>query len=71
MGARKPGGESPAPLMNRFARACLLVLAGVFALWLALQLLGQIWGWLLLIAAAIGATWVLVQLVQWWRNGRW
>ncbi len=71
MGIRRSGNEPPASLMSNFARACLLLLVGVIALWLALQLIGQIWGWLLLIAAAIGIAWVAVRLIRWWRDGRW
>ncbi|WP_454114857.1 hypothetical protein [Microbacterium lacticum] len=41
--------ETPTPTPTRFFRACLLILGGIVALWLALELLAQFWGWVLLI----------------------
>lgn len=46
-------------------RTAWLILGSIFALWLAIQLLAQIWGWLLIIAviaAAVAAT------VAWMRH---
>ncbi|WP_375384002.1 hypothetical protein [uncultured Microbacterium sp.] len=57
--------------MTKFFRACLLALGGVFVLWLGLQLLSQIWGWLLLIAAIGAIVWVTVWFVRWRRDRRW
>lgn len=63
--------KDPVPMMSRFFRACLLALAGVFLLTLALQLLAQVWGWLLLIAAAAGLLYAAVRFVRWRRDRRW
>lgn len=63
--------KDPVPLMTRFFRACLLALAGVFVLWLALQLLAQFWGWLLLIAAIAGLIYTGVWYIRSRRDSRW
>ena len=34
--------------LTRLWRACLLLLGSVLAIWLALQVLATIWGWLLI-----------------------
>lgn len=68
---KKPEEEKPETLMTRFFRACLLGLAGVILLWLALQLLSQFWAWLLLIAAIAGLVWGIIWLVRWRRDRRW
>jgi 1,4-dihydroxy-2-naphthoate octaprenyltransferase len=52
---------------QRFFRACLYILGGIVALGLALELLAQFWGWLLLIGVvsfAVAATY------RWWRDYR-
>lgn len=63
--------KEPAPIMTRFFRACLLALAGVFVLWLALQLLAQFWGWLLLLAAITGLIYAVVWCIRLRRDRRW
>lgn len=63
--------KDPVPVMTRFFRACLLALAGVFVLWLALQLLAQFWGWLLLIAAIAGLIYAAVWYLRSRRDNRW
>ncbi|MFT4259483.1 hypothetical protein [Microbacterium sp.] len=68
---KKPDDKKPETLMDKFFRACLLALGGVIVLWLALQLLAQFWGWLLLAAALCGLAWATVWFVRWRRNGRW
>lgn len=68
---KKPDDEKPEPLMTKFFRACLLGLAGVILLCLALELLSKIWGWLLLIAAIGGLIWGAVWFVRWRRDRRW
>ena len=45
--------ETPTPTPMRFFRACILILGGVICLWLALQLLAQFWGWILLISVIV------------------
>ncbi|ODT11045.1 MAG: hypothetical protein ABS61_05540 [Microbacterium sp. SCN 70-18] len=68
---KKPEEQKPEPLMTKFFRACLLALAGVFVLWLALQLLAQFWGWLVLLAALAGLIWGVAWFVRWRRDRRW
>ena len=68
---KKHDDEKPVTLMSRFFRACLLTLAGVFALWLAMQLLAQFWGWLLLAGALGGLAWATVWCIRWRRDRRW
>ena len=63
--------KNPVPLMTRFFRACLLALAGLIVLWLALQLLAQIWGWLLLLAGIAGLIYGVIRFVRWRRDRRW
>lgn len=68
---KKSDDEKPETYMQKFFRACLLALAGVVALWLAVQLLAQFWGWLLLAAALGGLIWVAVWFIRWQRDRRW
>lgn len=63
--------DAPRPLAQRFFRACLLILGGVVALWLALELLAQFWGWLLLLAALALVIFGAVVGYQFWRERRW
>ncbi len=63
--------KEPETIMQKFFRACLLGLAGVVALWLAIQLLAQFWGWLLLAAALGGLIWAAVWFIRWQRDRRW
>lgn len=67
----KHDDKEPVPIMKRFLYGCLLALAGVIALWLALQLLAQFWGWLLLLAAIASLIYAAVRLVRRRRDGRW
>lgn len=57
--------------VQRLFRACLLILGSVLAIWLTLQFLAQIWGWLLLIAALIAGATVAVLWLKHWRGRRW
>lgn len=68
---KKDDEKDPVPVMTRFFRACLLALAGVFVLWLALQLLAQFWGWLLLLAAITALIYGVVWFIRWHRDRRW
>ncbi|WP_125130781.1 hypothetical protein [Microbacterium sp. 10M-3C3] len=67
----KDDDKEPVSIMTRFFRACVLMLAGVFVLWLALHLLAQIWGWLLLLAAIAGLIYGVIWFVRWRRDRRW
>lgn len=62
--------NEPTTLAKRFVAFCLSVLAGIVLLYLAVQLLAQFWGWLLLIAGIVAAVWITVQVVRSRRN-RW
>lgn len=62
--------EEPASMSKRFFTACLLILGGIIVLQLALQLLAQIWIWLVLAGVIALAAWVAFRV---WssRGGRW
>lgn len=62
--------DTPISATRRFFRACLLVLGGVLALWLALELLAQFWGWLLLATAIALVLWCAVAAYRYWWGGR-
>jgi hypothetical protein len=57
-------------MAKRFLGFCLSILAGIVLLYLAVQLLAQFWGWLLLIALLCAAIYVTVAFVR-WRRSRW
>ncbi|HWH25147.1 MAG TPA: hypothetical protein VNT53_00675 [Pseudolysinimonas sp.] len=61
--------ESQSPL-RRLGQLVWAVLGSAFALWLAVQLLAQIWGWLLLLLAVVLAGWALVRWLS-ARRDRW
>jgi len=61
---------TPKNMTQRFFDLCLLLLGGVLALWGALQLLAQFWGWIVLIAVLVAAIWSLVAILRARRN-RW
>lgn len=62
--------DNPSSIAQRFFNVCLLLCGGVLALWVALQLLAQFWGWLLLIAVVVSVIWILVVVARSRRN-RW
>ncbi len=62
--------STPPPITQRFFRACLLILGGIVCLWLALELLAQSWGWLLLIAAIVLVLCAGVWAYRYWWGGR-
>ncbi|MDL9980098.1 hypothetical protein [Microbacterium candidum] len=69
-GKKKPN-EKKEGIMTRLFQACLLLLGCVIALAIAVHLLAQFWGWLVLlvaIALLIGAG---VWVARWWRDRRW
>ncbi|MFB2556753.1 hypothetical protein [Herbiconiux liangxiaofengii] len=62
--------ENRPPLITRLWRACLLLLGSVFCVWLAFQLLAQIW---VAVAIILGIAALITGLI-WWlriRANRW
>lgn len=62
--------QSPSPLSQRFFRACLLILGGIVALSVALDLLARFWGWVALILIVVLILWVGISFYRWWRDRR-
>ncbi|MBP5802740.1 hypothetical protein J2D78_11660 [Microbacterium maritypicum] len=62
--------QKPSTIVQRFFRACLLILGGIVALWLALELLAQFWGWVLLISVIVLVLCVAVWAYRYWWGGR-
>lgn len=60
----------PPTVVQRFFRACVLILGGIVALWIALQLLARFWGWLLLVAAIALVLCAAVYAYRYWWGGR-
>jgi fatty acid desaturase len=58
------------PMTKRFFTSCMLILAGIFALTIALEFLAQIWGWLVLIAIIVAGAWITVKVLM-RRRDRW
>ncbi|WP_405217759.1 hypothetical protein [Agrococcus sp. Ld7] len=57
-------------MANRILGFCFAVLVSVILISLALELLAQIWGWLLLIALIVLAVVAGVWIYR-WRSSRW
>lgn len=62
--------ETPRGVATRFFRACLLILGGIVALWLALELLAQFWGWILLISVIVLVLCAAVYAYRYWWGRR-
>lgn len=62
--------DTPPGIVQRFFRGCLLILGGVFALWLALELVAQFWGWILLISVLVLILCAAVWSYRYWWGGR-
>lgn len=54
--------KEPDSMASRFFTASLLILGGILVLTFALQLLAQIWIWLLLIALIVAAIWIAIRI---------
>lgn len=62
--------KGPTPMTRKFFTACLLVLGGVLALSVAVELLTQIRWWLLAAATVIALGWTGLRVYR-WRRDRW
>ena len=62
--------DSPRSLPLRFFRGCLLLLGGIVALWFALELLAQFWGWILLTVGIALMLWCAVAVYRYWWGRR-
>lgn len=62
--------KEPITMARRFLTLCLAVLVGVFLLSLAVELLSQFWGWLVLLAVLAISTYVVVRVLR-ARRDRW
>jgi hypothetical protein len=62
--------KEPTTMAKRFMTFCFAVLAGIVLLYLAVQLLAQFWGWLVLLAAIVIAGYIIVRLLR-ARRDRW
>ncbi|GEK80131.1 hypothetical protein ABA31_14820 [Agrococcus baldri] len=62
--------KEPTTMASRILSFCFAALLGVVLLYLAIELLAQIWGWLVLIGVialgAVAAIWIYR-----WRSSRW
>ena len=60
--------DQPGGLLTKLWRLSLTILGVVFALWLSVRLIAQIW-WVLVI---IGAMVIMATIaIWWWRTHRW
>ncbi|MDF1478773.1 hypothetical protein PYV02_06705 [Leifsonia sp. H3M29-4] len=62
--------DTPPTIVQRFFRACLLILGGIVALWLALELLAQFWGWILMISVLALVLCAAVRAYRYWWGQR-
>lgn len=62
--------STPPTIVQRFFRACLLILGGVIGLWIALELFAQFWGWVVLIVVIALVLWCAVIACRYWWGGR-
>lgn len=67
---RKKPEKEKEPMSRRFLSACLLILGGVIALGIAIELLAHFWGSLLLAAGIATAGWIAFKVIQ-SRRDRW
>lgn len=62
--------STPPPITQRFFRACLLILGGIVALWMALELFARFWGWILLISVIALVLCAAVWVYRYWWGRR-
>jgi Flp pilus assembly protein TadB len=70
MPTHKNDQKESVTMAKRFMTFCVTVLAGVVLLYLAVQLLSQFWGWLVLLAVIAISTYVVIRMLRARRN-RW
>lgn len=66
----KNDNKEPAAMSQRILGFCFAILLSVILLYLAIELLSAIWGWLLLVAAIITVAWIGLLIYRRWRD-RW
>lgn len=62
--------KEPVTVASRILGFCFAVFVSVILLYLAVELLAAIWGWLLLVAVIITAVWIALLIYRRWRD-RW
>lgn len=67
----KNAEKEPVPLMTRLFRGCLLLLAAVIVLWIALEMLAKIWVWLAVFLGIAGVFYAAIWFIRWRRDRRW
>jgi Flp pilus assembly protein TadB len=70
MATRKNDQKEPVTMVKRFTAFCVTVLAGVVLLYLAVQLLSQFWGWLVLLAVVAVTIYIGIRVAG-RRRDRW
>jgi uncharacterized membrane protein len=67
---KKKEEEKKETMSQKFFSACLLILAGIVAVWLALELLAQIWMWIVLVGLIVLGCWIAYRVIR-ARQDRW
>lgn len=67
---KHPDSKEKPTMSQRFFTACLLILAGIVALWIALELLAKFWVWIVLLGLIVLAGWIVFRVLQ-ARRDRW
>jgi hypothetical protein len=62
--------KEPVTMASRILGFCFAVFVSVILLYLTVELLFAIWGWLLLAAGIIAAVWIALLIYRRWRD-RW
>ncbi len=67
--ANRPSDKEPTTMGQRILGFCFTFFLSVMLLYLAVDILESIWGWLLLVAGIIAAIWVTLVIYRRWRDG--
>lgn len=65
----KKDDKEPVTMASRILGFCFAIFLGVILLYLALELLGAIWGWLLLVGGTVAIIWIALALYRRWHDG--